>query len=48
MMKRLGFKDAEVVEGFLDALGGYLHMPPFHGTAAEKKALAAYLVSLNK
>ncbi len=48
MVKRLGFKDAEVVEGFLDALGGYLHMPPFHGTAAEKKALAAYLVSLNK
>jgi len=48
MMKRLGFKDAEVVEGFLDALAGFPYMPPFHGTAAEKKALAAYLVSFNK
>lgn len=48
MVKRLDFKDAEVAEGFLDALGGYPYMPPFYGTAAEKKALAAYLVSLNK
>ncbi|MCL4537273.1 MAG: cytochrome ubiquinol oxidase subunit I [Nitrospirae bacterium] len=48
MVKRLGFKEAEAVEGFLDGLGGYPYMPPFVGTAAERKALATYLVSLNK
>lgn len=48
MMKKLGFKEAEAVEGFLDALDGSPYMPPFHGTAAEKNALASYLVSLNK
>ncbi|MEW6739930.1 MAG: cytochrome ubiquinol oxidase subunit I [Nitrospirota bacterium] len=48
MAKKVGFKDIETAEGFLDALAGFPYMPPFHGTAAEKKALAAYLVSLNK
>jgi hypothetical protein len=48
MVKRLGLKEAGVAEGLLTALSGFPYMPPFHGTAAEKRALAAYLVSLNK
>jgi hypothetical protein len=48
MVKRLNLKEAGVAEGLLTALNGFPYMPPFHGTAAEKKALAAYLVSLNK
>lgn len=48
MVKRLGFKEVEVAEGYLDGLGGYPYMPPFVGTSVEKKALASYLVSLNK
>lgn len=48
MAKKLGFTEVEAAEGFLDALGGIPYMPPFHGTASEKKALAAYLVSLNR
>jgi hypothetical protein len=48
MVKRLGLKEAGVAEGLLTALRGFPYMPPFHGTVAEKKALAAYLVSLNK
>ncbi len=47
-VRRLGFKEVEVAEGFLHALEGFPYMPPFQGTAAEKKALAAYLVSLNQ
>ncbi len=48
MVKRLNLNDAGVAEGLLTGLGGFPYMPPFHGTAAEKKALAEYLVSLNK
>jgi len=48
MVKRLGVKDAEMAESLLDGLDGYPHMPPFAGTDQEKKALAAYLVSLNR
>ncbi|GER94397.1 cytochrome C [hot springs metagenome] len=48
MAKKMGFKDIESAEGFLDALTGFPYMPPFHGTSLEKKALAAYLVSLSK
>lgn len=48
MAKRLGFTEAQAAEGFLDALVAIPYMPPFHGTPAEKKALAAYLVSLNR
>lgn len=48
MVKRLGIKEVEAAEGFIDALSGYPYMPPFVGTTAEKKALATYLVSLNK
>ena len=46
LVERLGLKDADAVEAILDALEGYPSMPPFMGTAAEKKALAAYLASL--
>jgi len=48
MMKKVGIKEMEAVEAYLDTLGGYPHMPPFAGTGAEKGALANYLVSLNK
>ncbi len=48
MVKRLDLKDSEAAESLLDGLDGYPHMPPFAGTETEKKALAAYLVSLNK
>jgi mono/diheme cytochrome c family protein len=48
MIRRLGFKEAEAAEGFLDAMGIYPYKPSFVGTSAEKKALATYLVSLNK
>lgn len=48
MVKRLGIKEVEVAKAYLDTLGGYPYMPPFAGTAMEKKALATYLVSLNK
>ncbi|MHB8770385.1 MAG: cytochrome C [Syntrophales bacterium] len=46
IVKRLDLKDADGAEGILDALGGYPSMPPFLGTAAEKRALAVYLASL--
>jgi cytochrome bd-type quinol oxidase subunit 1 len=48
MVRRLELKDIESAEALLDGLDGYPHMPPFAGTESEKKALAAYLVSLNK
>lgn len=47
-VRRLGFREVEVAEGFLHALGGFPYMPPFVGTPAEKRALATYLISLNK
>lgn len=47
MAKKLDFKDIEGTEGFLDALAGFPYMPQFYGTSLEKRALAAYLVSLN-
>lgn len=47
MVKQLNMQDTEVAEGLLTALHGFPYMPPFLGTAAEKKALAAYLFSLN-
>lgn len=55
MVRRLEFKphaeaaeEIQEIEGFIDALGGYPYMPPFVGTAAEKKALAAYLHSISR
>ncbi len=48
MVKRLNLNEAGVAEGLLSGLEGFPYMPPFHGTAAEKRALAEYLVSLNK
>jgi hypothetical protein len=48
MVKRAGLTDAEKAATLLDGLDGYPYMPPFFGTQAEKKALAAYLVSLGK
>ena len=48
MIKRRGFEEVTEAEGFLDGLDVYPYMPPFVGTPAEKKALATYLVSLNK
>lgn len=48
MVERLGFEDPDVVESFIDALGSYPFMPQFAGSEMEKKALAHFLVSLNK
>jgi hypothetical protein len=48
MVKRLNLTDAEVAGNVLTALDGFPYMPPFSGTAAEKAALAGFLVSLNK
>jgi hypothetical protein len=48
MVKKLNLTDAEVAGNILTALGGFPYMPPFAGTEAEKAALAAFLVSLNK
>ena len=48
MVKRLNLTDAEVAGNVLTALGGCPYMPPFAGTAEEKAALAAFLVSLNR
>jgi hypothetical protein len=48
MVKKLNLTDAEVAGNILTALGGFPYMPPFTGTEAEKAALAAFLVSLNK
>ncbi len=46
MVKKVGLKEVEGAESFLDGIGEYPHMPPFFGTPEEKKALATYLVSL--
>jgi mono/diheme cytochrome c family protein len=48
MVKKLNLTNAEVAGNVLTALGGFPYMPPFAGTEAEKAALAAFLVSLNK
>lgn len=48
MVERLGLEDPDVVESFIDALGSYPFMPQFAGSEMEKKALAHFLVSLNK
>jgi cytochrome bd-type quinol oxidase subunit 1 len=48
MVRRLELYDPEVVDGFLEGLGSYPYMPPFTGTDLERKALAHFLVSLNK
>jgi len=48
MIKRAGFEEAEAAEAFLDGIGDYAYMPPFHGTPEEKKALANFLISLTK
>jgi Cytochrome C oxidase, cbb3-type, subunit III len=48
MVKRLNLTEAAAAEGLLDGLSGFPYMPPFHGTPAEKKALAAFLVSLSE
>lgn len=55
MIRRLEFKphaeaatEIQEIEGFIDAIGGYPYMPPFAGTAAEKKALATYLYSISR
>lgn len=47
-VRGLGMTDVETLSGFLDSLGSYPYMPPFVGTPAEKKALAAYLISISK
>jgi hypothetical protein len=47
-VRKLGFKEVEGAEDFLHSLERIPYMPPFQGTAAEKKALASYLVSLNR
>ncbi|OGS42643.1 MAG: hypothetical protein A2506_02180, partial [Elusimicrobia bacterium RIFOXYD12_FULL_66_9] len=44
----LGFTDDDSLSDFIDSLGSYPYMPPFVGSDAEKKALAAYLLSLTK
>jgi hypothetical protein len=48
MVKKMNLTDAEVAGNVLTALGGFPYMPSFAGTEAEKAALAAFLVSLNK
>ncbi|MHB8908041.1 MAG: c-type cytochrome [Syntrophales bacterium] len=48
MVRRTELKDADSAEGFLSALDGYPSMPPFVGTAEEKRALAVYLASLHE
>lgn len=48
MVKRNGIEEAEAAEAFLDGMGDYAYMPPFHGTPEEKKALANFLISLTK
>jgi mono/diheme cytochrome c family protein len=48
MVKKLNLTDTEVAGNVLAALGGFPYMPPFAGTEAEKSALAAFLVSLNR
>lgn len=55
MIKRLGIdantprqEGISTIDGILSGLGGYPYMPPFVGTDAEKKALAAYLYSISQ
>ncbi len=48
VVKKLGFDQVEVAEGFLEALEGHPYIPPFVGTPEERKALAHYLVTLTK
>jgi mono/diheme cytochrome c family protein len=48
MVRKLNLTDAEIAKNVLTALGGFPYMPPFAGTEAEKAALAAFLVSLNR
>lgn len=46
MIRRCDLKETVQVEALLDGLNGYPYMPPFVGTASEKKALAAYLITI--
>lgn len=55
MIRRIEFKphgeaatEIAEIESFLDGMGEYSYMPPFAGTAAEKKALATYLYSISR
>ncbi|MGQ9619232.1 MAG: cytochrome ubiquinol oxidase subunit I [Candidatus Aminicenantia bacterium] len=48
LVKRSGLNTAKDAEDFLDMLDAYPYMPPFLGTEEEKKALAKYLISINK
>ncbi len=48
MVKRLGLNEPDIVEGFIEGIGGYPYMPPFAGTDIERKALAHFLISLNQ
>ncbi len=48
MVRRLGLNSPDIVEGFIEGIGGYPYMPPFAGTDMERRALAHFLVSLNK
>jgi cytochrome bd-type quinol oxidase subunit 1 len=49
MAKRANLDDQETADGLLQILGdSYSYMPPFVGNDAERAALAAYLVSLNR
>lgn len=46
MLGRLGIDSPDVLDGFLEGIGGYPYMPPFPGTDEERRALAEYLVTL--
>lgn len=46
MLGRLGIDSADVLDGFLEGIGGYPYMPPFPGTDEERRVLAEYLVTL--
>ncbi len=47
-IRRLGATGPDDVASVLDSLGGIPYMPPFAGTADEKRALAEYLLSISK
>ncbi len=48
LVKRIGINEPEVADAWLEAIGSYPYMPPFLGTAEERRALALYLSSLAK
>lgn len=48
MVKKSGLSTVPDAEDLLDMLDAFPYMPPFLGTEEEKKALANYLISINK